>query len=587
MSRLSTDDAKVLLHRLDESLNAQQTSLEEISSVIKQLRNQLEATARSETIFDDPFPLLKVLSPSFASPSIRNESHSIVEQVCEVSSPKEIIVGLEELLAEMKFNEEETDDKNSESVSGERDLETALYSLSVYVRAYQKCLKRLKTAKPDKFYATAFDTISSVVTYLVVEGSFPMHDVSSEYLLDLEVVEAIFNLASQVGETQGEQPRLTAQESARSFIETVVGLLNPLLACDNANQFFLTLEPRYRPPQTMQPPPSPREVSTKRIWTSLFPTMFRSLDYKLDDLLIACKFSDPLHRTGSFSLLSHYLSLHSETPLPAFDIDEDTPATPTFLLSATLETIKRSLQPQTAYKIAEGDILFFLWWCIDQQAKSESQGAGFEENLLYSLVEVLSSLSALSPNPQTRFLAFRLLSRVILDLEQTGTPAQAEATQLALLKELLTDENATPSFKTACIEIVKELIDSKLSQGPTRTPILGTPRFLEEFESILFRFSPPDLLDTPISPQDFVEQHQRDVAQKLNFYYFLLTRDQENRTGIRSPLRINTTQNDFLDPLRRQLTTWLRTKLDPSVSLEFELLGISLSRVDEVLKALS
>jgi len=66
---------------------------------------------------------------------------------------------------------------------------------------------------------------------------------------------------------------------------------------------------------------------------------------------------------------------------------------PTFLLSTTLETIRRSLQPQTAYRLADDDILFFLWWCIQQQKDSGDLEAGLEESKLYSLVEVNYSLS--------------------------------------------------------------------------------------------------------------------------------------------------------------------------------------------------
>jgi hypothetical protein len=121
-------------------------------------------------------------------------------------------------------------------------------------------------------------------------------------------------------------------------------------------------------------------------------TVFTKLDYQLDDLLLACRFSNPLTQIGSFSLLSHYLALNPSTPISIFGSDDDTSAMPTFLLSTTLETIRRSLQPQTAYRLADDDILFFLWWCIQQQKDSGDLEAGLEESKLYSLVEVNYSL---------------------------------------------------------------------------------------------------------------------------------------------------------------------------------------------------
>jgi hypothetical protein len=164
--------------------------------------------------------------------------------------------------------------------------------------------------------------------------------------------------------------------------------------------------------------------------------------------------------------------------------------------------------------------------------------------------QVLSSLSALSPNSQTRFLSFRLLATIVL--KHTGTSRAAEVIQLALLKDLLT-ENGTPSFRTACIGIVKEVLNAKFenlqkvsflffsactsagtddlaqSQDSNFKSILLTSEFLDELGSTLLRFDPPTLFDDgEISPEQFVEEHQRDVSQKLNFYFFLVTKDQSN-----------------------------------------------------------
>jgi hypothetical protein len=119
------------------------------------------------------------------------------------------------------------------------------------------------------------------------------------------------------------------------------------------------------------------------------------------------------------------------------------------------------------------------------------------------------------------------------------------------------------------------------------------------------------LLDDKISAEDFVELHQRDVSQKLNFYYFLLTRDKENKvsrddslsqlsqlsslsemqTLIRSPVFLKATDTEFLSPLRTLLSQWLDRSATPqfnlTISLELELLKTSLDRVDEVLTTLS
>jgi hypothetical protein len=120
-------------------------------------------------------------------------------------------------------------------------------------------------------------------------------------------------------------------------------------------------------------------------------TLYKNLDYQLDDLLVDCRYSDALKQIGSFSFLSHFLALNPATPISAFDIDEDMQATPSFLLSAVLGTIQSSYGPFSPYKLAEDDILFFLWWCVDQQTKSEEEmAAGFEADAMFELVHVRS-----------------------------------------------------------------------------------------------------------------------------------------------------------------------------------------------------
>ncbi|GAA5883155.1 hypothetical protein JCM16303_006117 [Sporobolomyces ruberrimus] len=532
---------------------------------------------------------------------------TIVEQLSRMSSPKELILGIEGRLAELKCSREaDTDESDDESDDRERregkdsktlQSEAAVCALATYVRAYGTSLKRLVTTKQDLFYSSAFDAISSTFTHLVVDGALEREFRSP---IDLILIEAIFELASQVESIEKEGQRQSARVKARALVETVVGLSTSAFRSSYANDFFLSLHPKYRMSEATslslenrarQTPHIVRASQTKHIWTDVFPTLYKNLDYQLDDLLVDCRYSDALKQIGSFSFLSHFLALNPATPISAFDIDEDMQATPSFLLSAVLGTIQSSYGPFSPYKLAEDDILFFLWWCVDQQTKSEEEmAAGFEADAMFELVHVLTLLSAASPNPQTRFLAFRLLSTLVLD--HTGASPGSDSVQMPLLKNLLT-HIGTPATKTACLEIVKEVLARKLDESekdPDFVSLFLTPDFIEEFGPIILRGVPPDIFKT-LSPDTFLAQFERDVSQKLNLYYFLLTRDKENKTGIRSTSTLQDTKEQFLDPLKKQLSSWLdptkTEKLNPSVSLELELVQSSLSRIDELLKALA
>ncbi|GAA6023911.1 hypothetical protein JCM11491_002691 [Sporobolomyces phaffii] len=588
MSEAAQHSTRELIGALQEAIARQDHALDEIVSFISRLRFELDNDARvltegasslEDTPFDDPFPLVRVASACFDCRS-RSEAQGIVAQVARHSNPKEVILALEETLAELRDVEQDRDS----------DAETALYALYAYVQAYETCLRRLKTAKLDKFYSTAFETLSSMITHFVIEGTLSarIDDPDSAGHVDLDLIEAIFELATSVRCIEGTQQKQAAQVTARALIETVVGLVGPLISSDNANELFLTLYPRYRritPPDLAS---SERELVANRIWTCVFPKLFASLDYRADDLLVAIRFSDPLKRIGSFSILSHHLAINPSTPISTFDLD-DSPATPSFLLSATLETVRRSLLPHTAYRLAEDDVLFFVWWCVDQQEKlGDLAAAGLGEETLYPLIEVTSSLAALSPNPKTRFLAFRLLATLVL--HHCGTSTAAEVTQLALLKDLVT-ESATPAFRAACIGIVREVLDLKFeTNSGSTTSIFLSGALLDELEPALLRHAPRNLFEPGISPEAFLEEHERAVSQKLNFCFFLLTRDRENKTGVRSSSTLERIKVNLIDPLGTYLSRWLDdprvdavggARVDPTISLELELVRTSLRRVEE------
>ncbi|GAA5847232.1 hypothetical protein JCM3766R1_005553 [Sporobolomyces carnicolor] len=674
MTDEASTDPKYPLGKLEQSLASNELiSIRETLALVTQLGQDIERDIDqiragllhlTEMTLDDPWSLLRVLASCHRVRSARTKSRQVFCQVCAVSNPKELVLALEELLAQSKFVCGDDDDDDRSRESG-----TELCLFVTLVRAYRICLERLETNKFDMFYSTAFESVAAVTIHFVALGRIPLspgrgapqdQDEAQTDDLCLDLLESMLLLAGQVAAIRDGEQRRKARESARSFLATIFGVVSSRFPRENAYHLFVESNPRYR---TMNANDTSTEAE-ERIWTTVFPETFAAVEYKLDELVVACRFSEsPLKRVGSLSLLSRHLACR---PVDVtindlyYDDDDDeenedvddrstttTRAAASFVLSATLETILRSLNPNGAHILAADDVLFLLSWTIKDHSKrvKVEQGGrvvapprgGFEPRLVVPLVKILSHLSALSPNDRIRFVAFRLLSTVVIEYcgggdalhgSSSSSPSEdeeEEATRLALVKSLVSKDDhdddedgvSTPALRTASIAIVKELFDDMLGSLETNSrskrqavdnvhldELSRSSRpelWFRQLEPILFRLDDPSFAvrtSSNAAAADFIELGQhRDVSQKLNLYLFLLTRDRLDQTGVRSASSMRSIRNRFLEPLQKRLTIWLGSSPDPvdddddhgatAVRLELELLQVSLSRIDQVVERLS
>jgi hypothetical protein len=143
-------------------------------------------------------------------------------------------------------------------------------------------------------------------------------------------------------------------------------------------------------------------------------------------------------------------------------------------------------------RLGEDEVGWWNWWLVEQHLaeaeKKDGGKEGLEEGALFPLVEVclaqpssslfafrshradelrsfyffrtqiLSTLSALSPSPSTRFLSFRLLTRLITSC--CGTEESGETTQLMLIREHVSETPYQP-LRVAAIGMVKEILGEK------------------------------------------------------------------------------------------------------------------------------
>lgn len=151
----------------------------------------------------------------------------------------------------------------------------------------------------------------------------------------------------------------------------------------------------------------------------------------------------------------------------------------------------------------------------------------------------MSTLSSLSPNPETRFLAFRLVSSLIV----THT-AKREEIQLMLLRDLI--ENCPfDQMRVAAMGILRDVLTLsfavrhsfnssavttlKAVQQTSKPSLYKSPLLLRELGPTILRFQPNGLLDSSaLDMADFLAAHSRSTIEKLGTLYLLLVKDKAN-----------------------------------------------------------
>jgi len=195
-------------------------------------------------------------------------------------------------------------------------------------------------------------------------------------------------------------------------------------------------------------------------------------------------------------------------------------------------------------------------------------------DLIIPLTTVLPPLCSVHPDASMRHIAFRILGHVL-----HLTPS---VLRLQILCELISpSEDGSPYMRVAAIALVKEAVLEALSDLKPES-VFASPFLLQNIGLLLFRLDPPDLL-VSISGIDELKDSPEParLVECLNLYYILLSRDVENRTGIRDPGIIQSIEVSLLGPIRSALGKW------KSEALPLAALQISTERVDGALEALT
>ncbi|GAA5858040.1 hypothetical protein JCM8547_006674 [Rhodosporidiobolus lusitaniae] len=586
--------------------------------LLEQLHSQLSDEADwltqgtvevDNTLFTDPFPLLSLLLPVLSSSPSRSSTSSSARKSLLLlalhSSAKEVVLAVGEKVDELKLpadsdEEEEWDDAHAAEAWDPRE---ASVQLEVMVEMYRIALPRIKTPRPLKFFTPVIEPLVMAIMHLSFEGAFRVPGEASgptfgsaedgqegEDELALGLYEAVARFADTIfGGTwldkEGENFRVMGTALLTSLLLETTGVLHAFLPSSNlASAFFYARFPRYRTPRTVTTPASPRVEKLWELVNSLLPP----LDLSASELLQLTRspFSSPTTQIGAFVLLthshSHTLSPLSPLSLAALDPHPRVARTLSEALGRTLGVLSMPHE-QAMLRVGEDERLSWVWRAVERvvEEKGKEGGAdgGLEEQVTFPLVELLSTLASLSPSPTTRFLSFRLLSRLLLFALPSSPHSESDDNSdtflLTMLKSLVSEETPYEQLRTASVGLVKEAVEGKmkvLEENPTSQPsLLLSPLLLSELGSSLFSLPfplpPPSPSSSsavpPLKLDEFVSHYYGAVMERLGLYYFLLLRDKENRIGLSTSSVLTHYRSTFLSPLKALLADFLSSPSSP------------------------
>ncbi|BGP19383.1 hypothetical protein JCM10213_000620 [Rhodosporidiobolus nylandii] len=588
-----------------ELLEAVQRKLEDEARSLKAGSGDVE-----ETLFADPFPLIRLLLPSVSSARARQAQTATAVAALRLlarwASAKEVVLGVGEAVDEVKAgggvgDEEEwaSDAERPEEDEKDEPRDRARW-MAVLTDMYSLALPRIATKKPLKFLTPAIEPLGEAVAMLVLEGASkepgPENGEGEGDAVAGEVFASVAGLAKAVLaggwlERAEEGTRVVVVALLSTLLFETTAFLHPFFPSSLASRFFYSHFPKYRlPSRTMRD-----SAPVDGVWAVTEP-LLDPLGFTPPHLfsLSTSRLAAPHQRIGAFVLLSHLLSSRPSPALSNLSTSRDFSE----LLRSTLGVLKMPLD-NPMLRLGEDEALFWAWWCVERGIE-EGKG-GLEDEVLFPLIEILSTHAALSPSPQTRFLSFRLISRLLLCCTGTGAKDEGDAgetTQMMLLKGLVADSPFEP-LRVAAVGLVKEVVGQKLAEAEENVtsslPLLLTPLFLSEFGASLFNLelaatTPEAPEATPFSElnaDEFVEKQHSIIMERLGLYYFLLQRDRRNLTGLASPLTLASHESIFLAPLRSRLQEWLASPAaaaDATMAFQLELVQSMLERVDEAVE---
>ncbi|EJT98560.1 hypothetical protein DACRYDRAFT_110994 [Dacryopinax primogenitus] len=217
-----------------------------------------------------------------------------------------------------------------------------------------------------------------------------------------------------------------------------------------------------------------------------------------------------------------------------------------------------------------GVILAWLWGLA---VLVKEKNVNIDQDDVVPIIQAIMPIAAISPDPATRFIAFRLLNTMLNLINDLA--------RLSVLKDFTSAACPFPQMRVAAVGLIKDNVLPALKEknaSPFSTPVL-----MQTLGPILLRPQPNDLFEHNLQLSEFIDSYEpARLTESMSFLYALLSIDKANRTAIRDAMP--EFQAQILKPLRKRLEAWEpEMEKDDEVSMALSGLIMSIDRFDSIL----
>ncbi|UZJ56733.1 hypothetical protein CBS101457_006053 [Exobasidium rhododendri] len=190
--------------------------------------------------------------------------------------------------------------------------------------------------------------------------------------------------------------------------------------------------------------------------------------------------------------------------------------------------------------------LLWILWCCQGLNKENGHSVVLKETEIISLIQLLSSHAASSPDPSSRLISLTLVELLLEKNVEEGLGRE-------LLRDLIV-ESPFPQLKSASVGLAKRLIATDFIKTTNR---YANRSFLSSIFTTVITLP---LLPSQESVKDmhaskaYLDDNGAWLSECLGFTYFVAARDKNNQTGLLDLPHVTTIQSTFLFPLEN----WLR-----------------------------
>ncbi|KIJ63117.1 hypothetical protein HYDPIDRAFT_29806 [Hydnomerulius pinastri MD-312] len=476
----------------------------------------------------NPLDIIQILLPSH-----HDGADELMRDCALYSSPKEVVLAVQTAieLLQQHFNGADLD--------GETDEPTSLvHSLTGMVSLCTAVIPRLKLGKRTaQEWCSLLSDFKSLVTY-----ASPLATRDEGRSLISEVAHLVKALMAWK----------TAPATANDFPQIKVLLCSLLdttvVSCASSIQASLAA----RVVESYSPRFSVRSA-VKEGWQDGEKAMLDA-----QDALAAL--------SGSSRTIAH----KPESPSDLVYLAHSTP--PATLSPTILSELHPLLLVSLQMNVAFDESLFLLFRILTQENTSMPPEIG------ESLCTVLPALASTHLDPFIRQFTLRLVSLILSRLPSIP--------RLEILRKLTADEDF-PQIRGPAIGLLKEAVLEALTLPADYADSnpFASQHVFRAFGNVLFKTDPPDFFAATKTREELESSLELlRISDCLSFYYVLLQRDRENKTGVRDADQITNVESSFLQPLRQSLDEQLTSEEEPLMAVLSLQLG--LDRIDDAIRAI-